>query len=317
MARAASRAASAVANSPLESFLCRPAPLRYGDFEVTPRRAVPEDIRKPPYARARGAGRPVPVDAMRSVPRAARAEDLPAIRKAAATASSVLKYAGTLVRAGVTTDAIDAAVHDAIVQARAYPSPLLYMGFPKSVCTSVNEVVCHGIPDLRPLQDGDIVKIDVSCYTADGFHGDTCGTFTVGEVDGAARRLVDAAREALDRGIRVCRPGQPFRAIGDAIQGFTDSRGLAVCAAFTGHGLGREFHTAPIIHHRRNSDPGEMAAGMVFTIEPAVSERSDSVSFWPDGWTAVNDGGDWSAQFEHTVLITHDGCEVLTRHRGG
>ena len=235
------------------------------------------------------------------------------MRAAGRLAADILEMAGALVRPGVQTEEIDRAVHEATVAAGAYPSPLNYGAFPKSVCTSVNEVICHGIPDSTVLQEGDIVNIDVTVYL-DGHHGDTSRTFLVGSVDPQASQLVDVTRQALEAGIAVCRPGAPFKAIGAAIHALADSHGLGCCPGFCGHGVGKAFHSGPTILHTRNSEPGVMAVGQTFTIEPMLTLTKAGVKerFWDDGWTAVTVDGSWSAQFEHTLLITADGVEVLT-----
>ncbi|KAF0298797.1 Methionine aminopeptidase 1D, mitochondrial [Amphibalanus amphitrite] len=195
---------------------------------------------------------------------------------------------------GVTTEEIDRLVHRLTVQHGAYPSPLNYRGFPKSVCTSVNNVACHGIPDDRPLEDGDIINIDVTVFL-DGHNGDCSETYPVGQVDQQGLRLIDAARRCRDDAIAICRPGVPFSEIG--------------------HGIGRYFHGPPEIYHCWNSYPGTMQPGMTFTIEPVISQGSREIVLLEDGWTAISGDGSRSAQFEHTVLITEDGVEILTEHR--
>lgn len=236
-----------------------------------------------------------------------------AMRAACRTAAEVLNFAGSLVRPGVTTEEIDRVVHEACVSRwRVYPSPLNYMGFPKSLCTSVNEVVCHGIPDARPLRDGDIVNIDVSTYVG-GYHGDTSRTFLVGDaVPPAARALVERTWQCMHEAIALCRPGVPFNAVGAHIQSRLDAWGYSGVASFAGHGIGRTFHTLPIIHHHRNAFPGVMKPGMTFTIEPMVCEGSSKVVRWDDDWTIATEDGSLSAQCEHTVLITPLGHEILT-----
>ena len=236
------------------------------------------------------------------------------MRAAGLLAARILDEAGALIAPGVTTDAIDALVHDATVAAGAYPSPLNYGRFPKSVCTSLNEVICHGIPDSTALREGDIINVDVTVYL-DGHHGDTSRTFLVGAVDPEAAKLVEVTRQALEAGIAVCKPGAPFRAIGAAIHALADQHGYGVCAGFCGHGVGRAFHSGPTILHCRNSEPGTMVAGQTFTIEPmlTLSKQGVKARMWNDGWTAVTVDGSWSAQFEHTLLITPTGVEILTR----
>jgi len=194
----------------------------------------------------------------------------------------------------------------------AYPSPLNYKGFPKSVCTSVNNVVCHGIPDDRPLADGDIINVDVTVYL-NGFHGDCSSTFLVGDVDEAGRRLVQVTEECLAIGLDCCRPGAPFCTIGDAIYRHAFKSGFTVVPAFTGHGIGSYFHGPPDVYHVPNPwYRRTMAEGMTFTIEPIVSEGSDRIVVLEDGWTAVSADNSRAAQAEHTVLVTESGVEVLT-----
>jgi methionyl aminopeptidase len=237
------------------------------------------------------------------------------MRAAGKLAAEVLNFAGTLVRPGITTDEIDVAVHAMTVAAGAYPSPLNYGGFPKSVCTSLNECICHGIPDSTVLQEGDIINIDVTVFL-DGHHGDTSRTFHVGAVDAGAAALVDATQRALFGAIALCAPGVPFRNIGTYIHALADKEGYGVVPAFVGHGVGREFHSGPTIVHCRNTEPGVMAVGQTFTIEPMLTLGGTKERFWPDEWTAVTADGSWSAQFEHTLLIVPGGVEVMTLAEG-
>jgi methionyl aminopeptidase len=239
-------------------------------------------------------------------------EQLQGIRKACALAAEVRAFAGSLVRPGVTGTQVDKAVHERIVAYGAYPAPLNYMGFPKSVCFSVNEVVCHGIPDERPLEDGDIVSVDVSVYV-NGYFGDCCATYEVGSVDEAGKRLVVDARETLDRSIGICADGVPFSKVGDAVCDLADPAGYGVVDTFCGHGIGTYFHAAPVIFHSRNKEPGKMASGMVFTIEPMITEGTVETVRWPDQWTILTRDGSRCAQFEETLTIGPDGKpEVLT-----
>ncbi|KAG0522935.1 hypothetical protein BDA96_07G080400 [Sorghum bicolor] len=210
----------------------------------------------------------------------------------------------------VTTDEIDRAVHRMIVDAGAYPSPLGYGGFPKSVCTSVNECTCHGIPDSRELQDGDIINIDVTVYL-NGYHGDTSRTYLCGEVDDATKQLVKVTEECMMRGISACKHGASFKEIGKRISEHAEKYGYGI-DPFVGHGVGRIFHCEPIIWHTYDYEPGFMVAGQTFTIEPTLSMGSTQCVVWDDGWTAVAVDGSLSAQFEHTVLVTSDGAEILT-----
>jgi methionyl aminopeptidase len=234
------------------------------------------------------------------------------MRAAGALAAAALEFAGQLVAVGVTTDALDAAVHDFLVQRGAYPSPLRYQGFPKSICTSVNEAVCHGVPDDRALKSGDIVNVDVTAYLG-GFHGDTNATFAVGTPSAAVVELIEATSAALDAGIAACGPGAPFAAIGHAVQRVADAAGLSVVREYVGHGIGRVFHAAPAVLHHRNWSAGRMAVGQTFTIEPIMTLGGRRHRTWADGWTVVTADGSLTAQFEHTLLVTDDGVDVLTQ----
>ncbi len=271
---------------------------------VSPRRAVPASIRRPDYAasgRPRAAGRDVK-----------SAEELERLRRACRAAARVMRVAGEAVRAGVTTDALDEIGHEETLRLGGYPSPLNYRGFPKSICTSVNEVICHGIPDSRPLADGDIVNLDVTVYL-DGMHGDCSATYLVGEVDASGRRLVQVARECLAKGIAAVKPGRPVSVIGAAIEPHAAKHGYGVVRAYCGHGIGESFHTAlQIPHHHDPKATRIMEPGMTFTIEPMITEGTWQDLLWDDGWTAVTADGRRSAQFEHTLLVTPDGAEILT-----
>ena len=204
-------------------------------------------------------------------------------------------------------------VHAKIVANHAYPSPLFYNGFPKSCCTSVNNVACHGVPDDNKLCFGDIVNVDVSVFY-NGFHADTSDTFAIGDIDACATRLIDVTHDCLYRAIDACKPGISFSAIGDVIEETAANNGFAVCRRFIGHGIGRYFHGPPNIYHYRsaNADKRPMLPGMTFTIEPIVMQRSHEVDVLTDGWTVVSRDNGRSAQAEHTILITDIGCDVLT-----
>lgn len=256
------------------------------------------------------------------------------LRQSGRLAATVLKEAMELARlnVGLTTDEIDDFVHERIVSENAYPSPLNYSGFPKSVCSSVNEVVCHGIPDSRPLQFGDVISLDVSCYV-DHYHGDNCGTVIVGDYDetnprlprtdfgtqqcqshfASARRLVRATQECLEHAIAAVRPGGCLSEIGGACQEVVDAYGYSSVAEYRGHGIGRDFHTPPFVQHFRNSYQLELKPGMIFTIEPMICEQSNAVFEWAsDQWTVATVDRGLAAQFEHMVLVTDTGVEVLT-----
>ena len=245
------------------------------------------------------------------------AGELQAMRRTGALAAEVLIAACGQVRTGITTDAIDRFVHDAAVAAGAYPSPLGYRGFPKSVCTSVNEVICHGIPDSRRLAAGDIINIDVTVYR-EGVHGDTSVTLMVGEVDEHSRRLVDETRAALYKGIGAARAGAPVSEIGRAIETHASRHRLGVVREFIGHGVGTEFHSGLQVPHYYDPRASTLLEeAMTFTIEPMLTLGSPEAAMWDDGWTAVTLDGRRTAQFEHTLACTRDGTEILTRTATG
>ncbi|XP_062383610.1 methionine aminopeptidase 1D, mitochondrial [Sardina pilchardus] len=239
-------------------------------------------------------------------------EQIEGLKRACQLARQILLLAGRSLKVGMTTDEIDFIVHQEAIRHNAYPSPLNYGGFPKSVCTSVNNVVCHGIPDSRRLQDGDIINIDVTVYL-EGYHGDTSETFLVGSVDEVGRKLVDVARLCRDEAIAACRPGQPLCVIGNTISEIAYTHGFSVCPYFIGHGIGSYFHGHPEIWHHANDNDLQMDEGMAFTIEPILMEGSAEFHILKDKWTAVSVDDKRSAQFEHTVVITSDGVEILTK----
>jgi methionyl aminopeptidase len=273
---------------------------------VGPERAVPDDIGRPDYATP---GAPV-----RTTETAVKSDDVIArMRGAGKIAHEVLQETGAAVVPGITTDELDRVAHEAHLARGVYPSPLRYKGFPKSVCTSVNEVICHGIPDDRALVEGDIVNVDVTVYV-DGVHGDTNATFCVGKVDAESRRLVKVTEECLERGIAAVRPGAPLSDIGKAIETHAHAAGFFVVKAFVGHGIGEVFHGPPQVpHYYERALTMPLEPGMVFTIEPMITMGSIQPVIWSDGWTAATSDGSRSAQFEHTVLVTDDGVDVLTR----
>jgi methionyl aminopeptidase len=240
-------------------------------------------------------------------------EEIEKMRVAGRLASEVLEMIGGHVRAGVTTEELDRICHDYIVEEqRAIPAPLNYRGFPKSVCTSVNHQVCHGIPGNKRLKNGDIVNIDVTVIK-DGFHGDTSKMFFVGEPSILARRLVRVTYAAMWTGIEQVRPGARLGDIGNAIERFVESHDYSVVREYCGHGIGKEFHEEPQVLHYGTPGTGlALQAGMCFTIEPMVNAGRRHVKLLPDGWTVVTKDRSLSAQWEHTVLVTDDGCEVLT-----
>jgi len=241
------------------------------------------------------------------------AEEIDKMRVAGRLAAEVLEMIEPHVKPGVTTAELDRICHDYIVQEqRAIPAPLNYRGFPKSICSSVNQVVCHGIPGEKRLKKGDIVNLDITVIK-DGYHGDTSRMFSVGEVSILARRLMDITYRSLWIGIEKVGPGVRIGDIGAAIQTFVEAHDYSVVREYCGHGIGREFHEEPQILHYRTSDPGlELQPGMCFTIEPMVNAGRRQVKLRPDGWTVVTKDRSLSAQYEHTLLVTETGHEVLT-----
>ncbi|PSR88247.1 Methionine aminopeptidase [Actinidia chinensis var. chinensis] len=282
----------------------RRPPLRRG--KVSQRLPVPDHILKPPYV-----GSSL-LPELSSEHQIHDSDGVSRMRAACELAARVLDYAGTLIRPSVTTNEIDRAVHQMIIDAGAYPSPLGYGGFPKSVCTSVNECMCHGIPDSRQLQDGDIINIDVTVYL-NGYHGDTSKTFLCGNVSDSMKRLVRVTEECLQKGIAVCKDGALFRKIGKRISEHAEKFGFGVVDRFVGHGVGTVFHSEPVIYHHRNDKPGYMVEGQTFTIEPILTLGTIECETWEDNWTTLTADGSPAAQFEHTILITKTGAEILTK----
>jgi methionyl aminopeptidase len=273
---------------------------------VSPRRPVPEHIARPPYAES---GVPV----RWAEPRIKSENMIARMRHAGAVAAEVLRLAGEKVAPGVTTDEIDVYVHELCIERNAYPSPLNYNHFPKSVCTSVNEVICHGIPDSRALQDGDIVNLDVTTYIG-GVHGDTNATFLVGNVDPASRQLVQVTEECMWHGIEAVRPGRPLSDIGKAIEAHAKKFRYGVVRAFIGHGIGEQFHSdIQVLHYYDERASMIMRPGMTFTIEPMITMGTwQHKMVFDDNWTAITADGKRTAQFEHTILVTDEGYDVLT-----
>jgi methionyl aminopeptidase len=234
------------------------------------------------------------------------------MRVAGRIAAQAMAAVAEQIAPGVTTDELDRIGHEFLCDQGAYPSTLGYRGFPKSLCTSVNEVICHGIPDSTVLQDGDIVNIDITAFIG-GVHGDTDATYFVGDVDDESRALVERTREALQRAIKAVRPGRPVSVIGRVIESYARRFGYGVVRDFTGHGVGSAFHSGLVIpHYDDASFDTVMEAGMTFTIEPMLNLGTDAWEMWDDGWTVVTRDGRRSAQFEHTLLVTETGAEVLT-----
>jgi methionyl aminopeptidase len=272
---------------------------------ISPRRPVPDAIARPEYVDRPGPA-PFTGDEVKD------AETIERIRVACRLAAQARDLVGAHVAPGVTTDELDRIGHEFLCDHGAYPSTLGYKGFPKSLCTSVNEVVCHGIPDARVLEDGDIVNIDITAYLH-GVHGDTNATFLAGDVSEETRLLVERTREALLRAIASVKPGRRVNVIGRVIEAYAKRFGYGVVREFTGHGIGTAFHSGLIIPHY--DDPrfdDEIRPGMTFTIEPMLNLGTHEWVMWDDGWTVVTADGRPSAQFEHTLLVTADGAEILT-----
>jgi methionyl aminopeptidase len=272
---------------------------------ISPRREVPADIPRPEYV-----DRPAPEKFSGSEVK--DAETIAKMRVAGRLAAQARELVGAAVEPGITTDELDRIGHEFLCDHGAYPSTLGYRGFPKSLCSSVNEVICHGIPDSRRVEDGDIVNIDITAYL-DGVHGDTNATFLAGDVDEESRLLVERTREALERGIKAVRPGRRINVIGRVIESYAKRFGYGVVRDFTGHGIGTAFHSGLIIPHYDEAMYDDVIeAGMTFTIEPMLNLGTHEWEMWDDDWTVVTRDGRRSAQFEHTLLVTPTGAEVLT-----
>jgi methionyl aminopeptidase len=272
---------------------------------LSPTRQVPASIPAPEYV-----GRPAP--ARFTGPEVKDAATIDRMRVAGRIAAQALREVGRQVAPGVTTDELDRLGHEFLVAHGAYPSTLGYKGFPKSLCTSVNEVVCHGIPDSTQLRDGDIVNVDITAFI-NGVHGDTDATFLVGEVAEEDRLLVERTEEALRRAIAAVRPGRPINVIGRVIESYARRFGYGVVREFTGHGIGTAFHSGLVIPHYDDAHADRLIEeGMTFTIEPMLNLGTPQWRMWDDGWTVVTADGRRSAQFEHTILVTPGAPEILT-----
>jgi methionyl aminopeptidase len=271
---------------------------------LSPARHVPANITRPEYV---GKKRPTLGE-----PDVKDADTIARMRPASRLAAQALAEVGAQVAPGVTTDYLDEVGHEFLVSHGAYPSPLGYRGYPKSLCTSLNEVICHGIPDDTVIGDGDIVNIDITAFIG-GVHGDTNATFLAGDVPEESRLLVERTHEAMMRGIRAVAPGRPINVIGRVIASYAKRFGYGVVRDFTGHGIGRTFHSGLIVPHYDDPNAAEtMEVGMTFTIEPMLTLGTITYDIWPDGWTAVTRDRKHTAQFEHTILVTEDGYEILT-----
>jgi methionyl aminopeptidase len=275
--------------------------------KVSPRRVVPPFIKTPSYVES---GVPAPT---RRGGLVCSPDVIMRMRSTCQAAARILKLVGESVKEGITTDELDAIAHDAYIAEGGYPSPLNYHHFPKSICTSVNEVICHGIPDSTQLKNGDIVNIDVTIYK-DGVHGDTNATFLVGDVHPRVKELVEVSERALMHAIATVKPGVRVRDLGKAIERVVKPSGFSIVESYCGHGIGEDFHNALFIpHYYDHSARTVLKPGMVFTIEPMINMGSKNDEIWDDDWTAVTADGLPSAQFEHTLLVTEDGVEILTK----
>ncbi len=273
--------------------------------EISPPRPVPSHIARPEYV---GRKRPTP----NTDPDVQPPEVIEAMRVAGRIGAQALQAGGQAVAPGVSTDKLDAVVHEFLCDHGAYPSTLGYKGFRKSCCTSLNEVICHGVPDSTVIEDGDIVNIDVTAYVG-GVHGDTNATFLAGEVSEEDRLLVERTREAMMRAIRAIRPGRELNVVGRVIESYAKRFGYGVVRDFTGHGIGRSFHSGLVVlHYDEPQVQTILEPGMTFTIEPMITLGAIDYDIWDDGWTVVTKDAKRTAQFEHTLVVTATGADVLT-----
>jgi len=273
---------------------------------LTPQRAVPRSIARPEYV-GRPGPRPFTGDDV------VAPETIERIRVASRVAAQALAEVGSHVAPGVTTDELDRIGHEFLLDHGAYPSTLGYRGFPKSLCTSLNEVVCHGIPDSTVMVEGDIVNVDITAFL-DGVHGDTNATFAVGAISEEAALLVQRTREALDRAVAAVRPGREVNVLGRVVEKYAHRHGYGVVREYTGHGVGEAFHSGLVIPHYDAAPDHDtiLEPGMVFTIEPMLTLGGPEWQTWDDGWTVVTADRSLTAQFEHTLVVTDDGAEILT-----
>lgn len=273
---------------------------------ISPQLAVPTSIPRPEYV---GKAGPAPFKGSE----VKDAETLEKIRISSKIAAQAIVEVGKHIVPGVTTDALDRVGHEFLLDHQAYPSTLGYRGFPKSLCSSINEVICHGIPDTTVVEDGDIINIDITAFK-NGVHGDTNWTFTVGDVDEESRLLVERTQESLNRAIRAVAPGREINVIGRTIASYAKRFGYGVVRDFTGHGVGEAFHTGLIIPHYDAAPAYNtvLKEGMVFTIEPMLTLGTIDWDMWADDWTVVTRDRKRTAQFEHTMVVTATGAEVLT-----
>jgi methionyl aminopeptidase len=284
-------------------------PLRQGT--ISPQRAVPRHIARPHYVDAKP-GTPADYDD----PLIKDADTIARMRVAGTIAADALVEVGRHVAPGVSTDDLDRIGHEFLIASGAYPSTLEYKGYRKSLCTSVNEVICHGIPDDRPLADGDIVKVDITAFV-NGVHGDTCATFFAGTPAPEVHDLGERTKVAMMRGINAVRPGRPVSVIGRVIESYAKRFGYGVVRDYTGHGVGPSFHTRPtILHYDEPRATTIMEPGMTFTVEPMLTLGGYDWYAWDDDWTILTKDGSWVAQWEHTVVVTDAGADILTLPSG-
>ena len=278
---------------------------RVEPYPVSPLRTVPSSIQRPEYV-----GRPAPKRYTGA--HVQSAETIQKMRVAGKIAAQAMYEAAKHIAPGVTTDELDRVAHEFMCDHGAYPSSLDYRGFPKSICTSVNEVICHGIPDARPLEEGDLVKIDVTAFK-DGVHGDNCATFGCGHLDDASRLLMERTKTALERAIKAVAPGREINVIGRVIESYASRFGYGVVRDYTGHGVHTAFHSGlTILHYDEPRLTTVMEPGMTFTIEPMLTLGDHHSHVWDDDWTVVTNDSSRVAQFEQTLVVTDTGAEVLT-----
>lgn len=268
--------------------------------------SVPATIARPEYV-----GKPAPAEWTGG--HIKTPEQIELIRAAGKIAANAIALVGRNAKPGISTDELDVTAHEYIVSQGAYPSTLGYRGFPKSCCTSINEVICHGIPDNTILQEGDILNVDITAYK-DGFHGDSNWTFLIGQVSSEVADLVTRTKESLDRAIAVCMPGRPINVIGRTIESYAKRFNYGVVRDFTGHGIGEAFHSGLVIPHfdAAPNYSNTMEVGMVFTIEPMLTLGTHEWDLWSDNWTVTTKDKSITAQFEHTLVVTESGAEILT-----
>lgn len=273
---------------------------------VTPMRSVPREIQRPEYVGKPGPARFTGSDVYAD-------EAVERIRESGSIAAQAIAAVGAAARPGVTTEELDIIAHEFVIAHGAYPSTLGYRGYPKSSCTSLNEVICHGIPDNTVLEDGDILNIDITAFK-NGVHGDSNVTFLVGDVKPEVAELVERTRESLNRGMKAVAPGREVNVIGRAIEAYANRFGYGVVRDYTGHGVGEAFHSGLIIPHYDSAPKysTEIVEGMVFTIEPMLTLGGHEWQLWDDDWTVVTKDRSWTAQFEHTMVVRERGVEVLT-----